>query len=285
MFIPLLAMALFGPDLAPYARHYTEPVHYEEGPEGTVLKAPPSPPSTQHWLGTDRGGRDLFSSLLYGARWTLGFTLIIAALKVLLGGFIGLFRVFHRQHKSRINPLSALPLVVFLYFLLARISLNFPFDEMILVSIFGVVVLIFGVPANAAVIEAAGRELKSREFFEAAHVSGAGKFHLIIHHMLPFLKDRLLTLFISEIISVLNIIGQMGIFGVFLGATVKTFDPPILNSRLHEWAGLVGQARFYIYNYQWILLGPLAVYLFYLLSLYFLLEGIKEYFRKTYRLY
>jgi len=287
LMLPIIAAALLGPALAPYPKNYSESVRYELTPNGRELIAPPSPPSDDYLFGTNKSGKDIFSLILYGARWTLGVTTILAGLKVLLGGAIGLARVF--QKRRRFNslhaaPLNAIPQIVFLYFVLAKISINFPFNEMILVSIFSLIVLIFGTPASISAVESAGRELAEREFFTAAKASGAGNFHLARHHILPFMKERLLTLFISEVISTLNTIGQMGIFGIFLGATVMTFSPLIYNSRLHEWAGLVGQARFYIYNDQWILLGPLAAYVLMLLSLYLILEGLKIKFQKNYRI-
>ena len=45
--------------------------------------APVQPPSAEHWFGTDRQGRDIFSRLVYGARYSLviglGATLVALA--------------------------------------------------------------------------------------------------------------------------------------------------------------------------------------------------------------
>ncbi len=286
LLIPVLAAVFFGPALAPYEKYYTESVRYEDTEQGPVLVVPPSAPSSEYLLGTTTAGKDILSLILYGARWTVGTTFVLALLRVLLGAISGVSAAFGKLRKDKTIksiPLNALPQIVFLYFVLSIISINFPFNKMILISIFSVMVLIFGTPANSAAIEAVCREQKKREYYIAAEASGAGKWHLIINHIFPFMKERLLTLLISEIIAVLNTIGQMGIFGVFLGATVKTFSPAMLNSRLFDWAGLVGQARFYIYSEQWILFGPLAAYILYLVALYLILEGIKQSFRQSYR--
>jgi len=283
---PVLAAVFFGPVLAPYPKGYSEAVRYEETENGRELAAPPSAPSSEHLLGTNKGGRDILSLILFGARWTVGITFTIAALKVLLGGIIGVSAIFRRKQKHKnlkAVPLNALPQMVFLFFVLSTISINFPFNKMILITIFGIIVLIFGTPANAAAIEAACREQTLKEYYTAARTSGAGNAYLVLHHIFPFITERLLSLFLGEMISVLNTIGQMGIFGVFIGGTIKTFDPVILNSRLHEWSGLVGQARFYIYSEQWILFGPLAAYVMFLLSLYLIHEGVKHGFRQTFR--
>lgn len=46
-------------------------------------------PSTEHWLGTDQLGRDIFSRLLYGGRTTLILSLGIVLLILLIGLLIG----------------------------------------------------------------------------------------------------------------------------------------------------------------------------------------------------
>ena len=47
-------------------------------------------PSVQHWLGTDDYGRDLFSRLILGARYTLIVSLLTLLLTVIVGVPLGL---------------------------------------------------------------------------------------------------------------------------------------------------------------------------------------------------
>lgn len=60
-----------------------------------------SPPSAEHWLGTDYGGRDVFGQLIIGARnsFTIGLaiTLITGAIGLVVGLVDGLFRRLDRQ--------------------------------------------------------------------------------------------------------------------------------------------------------------------------------------------
>ena len=287
LIIPVLAAAIFGGLIAPYDMDFSEPIVFEKDGEETEIIVPPFPPSKEHPMGTDGRGKDILSLLIFGARWTVATTILIALVKTLLAGLIGLISAFRQPIHFRglkSTPLNALPQIVFLYFILSEISINFPFNVLILISVFGLLVIAFGTPAGAAAVEATTRELMKKEYYSAAKASGAGKLYLTVHHIMPFLKERLLTLFISDMISVLNTIGQMGVFGIFLGATVMTFSPISTYSRLNEWAGLVGLARYYIYSEQWILLAPLSCYMIFLISLYMLLEGFRIKFRKDYRL-
>jgi peptide/nickel transport system permease protein len=286
LLMPILTAALVGPLLSPYPVDFTESVRYEDTPEGRVIVAPPSPPSPVYLLGTNKKGNDILTILLHGARWTVFSTTILAFLKLLSGTAWGILRAFRPPNPLATvsaGPMNALPLVVFLYFILAPISKNFPFSPMILVIIFGVVITIFGTPAIAISLEAAAREQMEQEYFTAALAAGASGPYLIRHHLMPFLKERLVILFVTETTLTLNTIGQMGIFSIFLGGTVESFNPPTLNSRLHEWAGLVGQSRFNIFSNQWILLPPLAAYIITVLGLFLLSEGLQRYYHRTYR--
>lgn len=285
LLLPVLVAALFGPALAPTLKALPNRYTMRTSPRDAFL-SPPTPPSELFLLGTNIKGQDMLTLILYGARWTVGTTAVLAALKVLVGSILGITGAFgkHRPFKGvRTGPLNALPLLVFLYFLLARISMNFPFNPMILVALFGLIILIFGTPASASALETMSRDLMKKEYYVAAEAAGAGPIYLIRHHILPFMKERLVTLFISEMIATLNIIGQLGIFGVFLAGTVVTFSPRTQHSRVHDWAGLIGQARFNIFNDHWILLGPLGGYILLLIALYLISEGLQIQFRKAYR--
>ncbi len=49
-----------------------------------------SPPSSEHWLGTDYGGRDIFGQLIIGTRNSFTIGLVITILSCLIGLSIGL---------------------------------------------------------------------------------------------------------------------------------------------------------------------------------------------------
>ncbi len=78
----LILTAVFAPVIAPY-----DPVAQ---PRGAGLRALYfQPPSSQHWLGTDDLGRDVFSRLIYGSRVSLLVGFLAAFSSVLVGTFMG----------------------------------------------------------------------------------------------------------------------------------------------------------------------------------------------------
>ncbi len=52
-------------------------------------QVPPFPPSLQFLLGTDRKGYDLLHLVIEGAKWTVGISILIAALRMVIGVFFG----------------------------------------------------------------------------------------------------------------------------------------------------------------------------------------------------
>ena len=71
----IVLLAVFAPIIAPY----------------DPLKSgiPALPPSLENLFGTDRNGRDIFSRLLYGARYSLAIGLGATSLALIVGAIVG----------------------------------------------------------------------------------------------------------------------------------------------------------------------------------------------------
>ena len=70
----VILMAVFAPQLS----------HF--GPE-KMVGLPKAPPSSEFWFGTDNYGRDIFSRVIYGGRYSL----LAGCLSVTIAGVIGTF--------------------------------------------------------------------------------------------------------------------------------------------------------------------------------------------------
>ena len=79
-------VTLLAPFLAPYDPNF----------QGNIVLTRYQPPSMEHFLGTDKFGRDIFSRILYGARisLTIGFIAIVISITLgtLVGAMAGYFR-------------------------------------------------------------------------------------------------------------------------------------------------------------------------------------------------
>lgn len=83
--IAVLAIAVFGPWLAPHAL-------------GTTVAAPFQPPGDGYLFGTDRLGRDLWSQILYGGRGMLVVPFAATIATVVVGATTGVTIGYSRGH-------------------------------------------------------------------------------------------------------------------------------------------------------------------------------------------
>ena len=65
------------------------PLFAPHDPGKTDVSLKLKPPSTQHFLGTDQLGRDVFSRMLHGARVSLSVGFVAVAISILIGILVG----------------------------------------------------------------------------------------------------------------------------------------------------------------------------------------------------
>ncbi len=140
------------------------------------------PPSSEHWLGTDNFGRDLFSRLLVGARATLyvGFIAVGIALSLgcLLGALAGYLGGLVDELFMRVaDTLYAFPPLL-MAILLAAIYGPGTLTAMIAIGI-------ATVPVFARLMRASVLSLKAQEFVEAGRALGARSMRILARHILP----------------------------------------------------------------------------------------------------
>lgn len=147
-------------------------------------------------FGTDLLGRDLFSRLLYGARFslTIGVVSILCSLfvGVMLGSVAGYWGGWWDTAVMRLVDLF---LTVPAMFLILGIRAVFPI-RLSAGQTFWLMALIFslmGWPLIARVIRGQAAALKERGHVLAARASGASTFRILWHHILPFSLDYILV--------------------------------------------------------------------------------------------
>ncbi|NNE09550.1 MAG: ABC transporter permease, partial [Gemmatimonadetes bacterium] len=156
----LYAIAILAPVLAPYA------------PEAQDLANKSFlAPGADHWFGTDKFGRDLWSRVLYGSRISLTIGFVSVALSVSIGTLVGLLAGYHRGVVDIVLMRFADLLLAFprLILLLALIALFQPSIYM-LVAVLGLT----GWMGTARIIRSETLSLREREFVLAAQGFGFG---------------------------------------------------------------------------------------------------------------
>jgi peptide/nickel transport system permease protein len=162
-------VGLFAPLIAPFT-------------EREVVGAQYLPWSSQHWLGTDHLGRDMFSRMVYGARNTVGIALATTALAFGIGTALGLISAavggWVDQVLSRVvDVFMAIPALIFAMLLLTLLGPSIP--NMI------VVIAIIDSTRVFRLARAVSMDIVVMDYVEAARLRGEGLLRIIGREILP----------------------------------------------------------------------------------------------------
>lgn len=130
----------------------------------------PSPPTTSNIMGTDESGRDVFSRILYGFKYSISYAFLVWFLSLILGiifgGTMGYFGgMFDMIGQRIVEIFSTIPMF---FLLLILISIFTP-SMLLLVTISSA----FGWVAISYYVRAEFLKNRKREFVEAARSMGA----------------------------------------------------------------------------------------------------------------
>ncbi|MDN3697992.1 oligopeptide ABC transporter permease OppC [Vibrio clamense] len=139
-------------------------------------------PSSEHLFGTDSLGRDLFVRTLIGGRISLMVGVMGALVAVLIGTVYGAASGFIGGKVDR----AMMRVLEILY------SIPFMFLVIVLVTFFGRNIFLIFVAIGAIawldmarIVRGQTLSLRSKEFIEAAHVSGVSTWNIIKRHIIP----------------------------------------------------------------------------------------------------
>jgi len=201
------------------------------------------PPSSDHWLGNDHLGRDVFSRTLLGGREALLVTGIATPIAVIWGGFVG---IFLGLAGGRLDE-------VLMRIVDAFLSLPWILKMLVLIVTFGtgVAVLIptlaffYGIPV-IRIARAATHDVVARDFVEAARARGHSRFSIIWNELFPNVRDALLVEGAMRWSWMLLAFSSLS----FLGFGVSPPTP--------DWGLMIADARGFMSFAPWGVLGPVV---------------------------
>lgn len=143
----------------------------------------PSPPSSNHLLGTDPLGRDVLSQLLYGTRFGFSLGISAALISVLVSTTVGALSAYYRGiidafFMRLADVVIMLPFIAILVVLSALIE----FNGLSLALVYG---LLVGFGGQTIVIKSQALTIKVKPYIEAARAAGGSDWHIIITHLIP----------------------------------------------------------------------------------------------------
>lgn len=170
----ILLILVFLAVFAPYVQRY--------GPGTINLRTGNKSPSGDHWFGTDRLGRDIWSRTIHGGRVSMAVglvaTLISSGVGVVLGSAAGYFGGWVDNVIMRFTDVMMTfpPIII----ILVVVSLTGP-------GLWNVILILgfLSWPGVARLVRGQFLLLRSAEFVESAQALGAGSGKIIFQHILP----------------------------------------------------------------------------------------------------
>lgn len=245
----MIGISLLTPWIAPYS--------YDE----QRLDLGASPPSAEHWLGTDALGRDQLTRIMYGSRISLMVGFIATAVALTIGvlwgaiaGFIG-GRVDAVMMRI-VDALYALPFTIFIILL----TVIFGSSMLLLFLAIGAVEWL----TMARIVRGQVLTIKRQEFVEAAVSMGLSPWRIISRHLIPNVLGPVIVYTTLTIPSVI----LLESFLSFLGLGIQ---PPA-----SSWGSLISGGVETMEEYPWLLIFPGLVLTITLFSLNFLGDGLRD---------
>ncbi len=165
-----LVLVLLAPVIAPYEYSYMDAMAMQQGP------------SAAHWFGTDELGRDIFSRVLYGGRYSITMGLFAVLISQTMGIALGAVAGYFGGQVDNVM-MRALDIVQSLPAMLLSIVLSTVLGPGYMNTILALSVN--GMPGAARMLRAQMMKVRDCEYIEAAQSINCSKFRIIVNHMIP----------------------------------------------------------------------------------------------------
>ena len=199
------------------------------------------PPSSGHWLGTDRSGRDLFSRLIVGTRMALLGAFAVVVIDVGLGTIYGLVAGYLGGWVDN------------LMMRVADILLSFPSLIMgvLFVAIFGpgLIPVVVGLalvymPTAARVVRSQVRIQSKEQYVEAGRMLGYSPTRIAVRHILPNCLSQIIVQ--ASIVLAYAVVDLAALS--FLGLGVQPPTP--------DWGNMLAEAQKSMLLAPWLAIFP-----------------------------
>jgi peptide/nickel transport system permease protein len=252
----LMIFVVFGPYITPQ-----DPYQFSQNTLGS--------PTTLNLMGTDNLGRDLLSRLIYGARYSLGISLVAVGLSLIIGLILGSASGFFGGNLDRIMMLFMDAMYIFpsfIYMLIMVVVLGPGLWQTALAISVG------RIPYNYRLIRSLTISVKERGFIEAERVIGADNWYIIRNHIMPYYMS---ILFVTVSLGMAS--GTLAISGLgFLGLGIPPPTP--------EWGTELSGGRTYLLGGAWwLVVFPGLFVLIAMLGFNLLSEGLDTILNPTVR--
>lgn len=218
-------------------------------------------PSAAHLFGTDEMGRDLFSRVIYGSRYSLSIGVVATFLGVLFGMILGAVSGYFGGTVDNLimralDILQAIPGMLLMIVMAAVMGTGVPVTILALA--------IGNMAGNARLFRASILNVRSAEYIEASQSINCSTFRTIVHHVVP------------NAISPMLVSVTMSIAGCIVTAAALSFIGLGVQSPTPEWGALLSAGRTNMRMYPYLVIFPGLAIMITVFALNMLGDGLRD---------
>ena len=245
----LFLMAIFAPLIAPYPYAKQDLSHTRAAP------------SVQHIFGTDELGRDIFSRIVWGSRFSLSVGVLAVIVGTLIGMVFGAFAgyfggVVDDIIMRLVDVLQSIPGILLAITISVVLGPGL-FNTLLALSV-------GGIPMSCRLLRASIMGIRHQEYLEAATSINASTARIILRHVIP---NSFSPLLVSSTMSIGNVI-MMGAMLSFIGLGVQPPTP--------EWGSMISGGRSLIRTCPWMVTFPGLFIMLTVLALNLFGDGLRD---------
>jgi peptide/nickel transport system permease protein len=220
-------------------------------------------PSSEHFLGTDQLGRDVFSRVIMGSRIALEVALVSIAIALGFGLVLGLLAGYGPPWLDKcmltlFDTIRSFPTIMFA---LALVTVLGPSLKTVLI-----IVIITRIPVYGRIVRAQTQSMKHNEFILAERAMGAGMVRILGLHIMPNIVGPLFIITSMDIPVVVTIEAGLS----FLGVGVRPPTP--------SWGSILNDGYSFIRNTPWLVIAGGVPIILTTLGFTFLGETLRDIF-------
>ncbi|OQM74304.1 nickel transporter permease [Manganibacter manganicus] len=219
------------------------------------------PPGPDHWLGTDDLGRDIYSRILYGSRWTLYVVVLVAIIAAPIGLAVGTVAGYAGGWIDAVlmritDIFLAFPKLVLALAFVAALG---PGIENAIIAI-----AITSWPPYARIARAETLTVRNSDYIKAVQLMGASPLRIVVRHIMPLCLSSLIVRVTLDMAGIILTAAGLGFLG--LGA-----QPP-----LPEWGAMIASGRRFVLDQWWVAGVPGFAILIVSLGFNLLGDGLRD---------
>src|SRR6202795_468488 len=217
-------------------------------------------PRLAHWFGPDELGRDVFSRVVFGARYSLMIGALVVLISVTGGGLLGLPAGFFRRLDGPImrfvDAMMSFPDILLAIALVAVLGASMTNVILALAIVY--------TPRVARVVRASTLVVRELLFIEAARALGVSTWRILFIHILNNIASPILVQ--ATFIFAYAVLAEAGLS--FLGVGV----PP----ELPTWGTMIASGQQFSHQAFWLVVFPGVAIVLSALSLQMVGDGFRD---------